>query len=60
MSRPTGGKRLAKMIHDGKINKAYLWVDTYNQLVSEIAGTITCGVDFRGHTFITENYDEKS
>ena len=39
----TGGKRLAELLQSGKIDVPYLWIDRYNQLVSDIAGTIHCG-----------------
>jgi hypothetical protein len=58
MGKITGGKRLAKMLEDGKVTKPYQWVDAYNQSVSDIAGTITCGIDFRCQHFITVEYEE--
>ncbi len=58
MKKKTGGKRLAKMLQDGKITRPYLWIDTYNQVVSDIAGTICCGVDFRNEHYVTVIDDE--
>ena len=54
----TGGKRLAELLQSGKIDRPYLWIDTYNQLVSDIAGTIHCGVDFRNNLYVSVE-DEK-
>jgi hypothetical protein len=51
----TGGVRLEKMLRGGQIDKPYLWIDTYNQLVSDIAGTIHCGVDFRNNLYVSVN-----
>ena len=42
-SEKTGGVRLASML--GQIDKPYLWIDTYNQCTSEIAGTIKARID---------------
>jgi len=41
--KATGGKRLALMEH--KIDRPYLWIDTYNQRVDDIAGTIKARID---------------
>lgn len=49
----TGGVRLEKMIRHGQINKPYLWIDTYNQITSDIAGTIMVGVDFRNQFYVS-------
>ena len=38
----TGVVRLAQLKQSGKIDRPYLWIDTYNQLVSDIAPTIMC------------------
>lgn len=40
-----GGVRLANMLKDGKIDSPYLWIDTYNQRVDEVAGTIKARID---------------
>ena len=42
-AKATGGKRLASMM--SKIDKAYLWIDTYNQRVDDVAGTIKARID---------------
>ena len=42
-NKATGGKRLASMV--SKIDRAYLWIDTYNQRVDDIAGTIKARID---------------
>lgn len=41
----TGGKRLAKMLGGGKITRPFLWIDTYNQITNDIAGTIKARID---------------
>lgn len=41
--KPTGGKRLKSMIQ--KIDRPYLWIDTYNQRVDSIAGTIKARIN---------------
>ena len=42
-SKATGGKRLASMMC--KIERPYLWIDTYNRRVDDIAGTIKARID---------------
>ena len=42
-NKATGGKRLASMMC--KIERPYLWIDTYNQRVDDIAGTIKARID---------------
>ena len=50
----TGGVRLAKLIKSGNVDRPYLWVDSYNQLVAEgITGTITTRIDAGACWFIT-------
>lgn len=49
----TGGKRLEKMIRGGVINKSGLWIDTYNQTTSEIAGTIKARIDTNCMYFVS-------
>ena len=56
----TGGVRLAQLKQTGKIDRPYLWIDTYNQLVSDIAGTIHCGVDFRNNLYVSVMADNKA
>ena len=58
MNKKTGGKRLAKMLRDRKITRPFLWIYTYNQVVSDIAGTICCGVDFRNEHYISVENEE--
>ena len=41
----TGGVRLASMLRGGQIDRPYLWIDTYNQCVNDIAGTIKARID---------------
>ena len=41
--KATGGKRLASMMC--KIEQPYLWIDTYNKRVDDIAGTIKARID---------------
>ena len=36
-----------------------VWLDAYNQAVSDIAGTITVGVSYRCQTFVTIMTNEK-
>lgn len=50
----TGGVRLAQMIADGKIDRGGLFIDTYNQTTSDIAGTIQVGIDFRNIYYVTQ------
>ena len=52
----TGGKRLEKMLREGKIPcRGGVWIDTYNQTTDEdTAGTICCGVDFRNEIYVTD------
>lgn len=54
MKTKTGGVRLAQLKQSGKIDRPYLWIDTYNQLVSDIAGTVHCGVDFRNNLYVSD------
>lgn len=42
-NKATGGKRLASMEY--KIDRPYLWIDTYNQRVDDVAGTIKARID---------------
>jgi len=49
--KATGGVRLAKMIH--KVNKPYLWIDTYNQCVSDIAGTIKARINSNNMYYVS-------
>lgn len=44
---------MKKLLESGKVNRPYLWIDTYNQCVSDIAGTITIGVDFRNGYYVS-------
>lgn len=54
MSREkTGGVRLEKMLRGGQISKPYLWIDTYNQCVNEIAGTIKARIDSNCMYFVS-------
>ena len=55
----TGGKHLAELLSSGKIDRPYLWIDTYNQLVSDIAGTIHCGVDYLNNHYISVEDNEQ-
>ena len=54
MTIKTGGKRLARLIRGGAINRPYLWIDTYNQCVRDnVCGTIMMGVDFRNMYYVS-------
>lgn len=54
MSREkTGGVRLEKMIRGGQITRPYLWIDTYNQVTNEIAGTIKARIDSNCMYFVS-------
>lgn len=56
----TGGQRLHRLLESGKVPvRGGVWLDTYNQAVSDIAGTITVGVSYRCQTFVTIMTDEK-
>ena len=50
----TGGVRLTQMIKDGKIDRTWLWIDTYNQSTKhgEI-GTIKSRIDSNCMYFVT-------
>lgn len=48
----TGGKRLQRMLP--KIDRGGLWIDTYNQCVNDIAGTIKARVNSNLY-FISED-----
>lgn len=51
--KKTGGVRLARMIRGGQVNKPYLWIDTYNQRTSNIAGTIKARIDSNCMYFVS-------
>lgn len=51
--KPTGGVRLEKMLRRGQIDKPYLWIDTYNQVTNEIAGTIKARIDSNCMYFVS-------
>ena len=53
MSKATGGMRLARLLP--KIHRGGVWVDTYNQCVSDIAGTITSRIEDYNH-FVSDDY----
>ena len=56
MSNPrekTGGVRLESMIAARQINKPWLWIDTYNQVVNDIAGTIKARIDTNCMYFVS-------
>lgn len=52
-----GCKTLHQMILQGKIERAPLWIDDYNKVTNEIAGTICIGISFRNHYYVSV-YDE--
>lgn len=54
----SGGIRLARMIRGGLISKSYLWIDSYNQIVSDIAGTITTRIDGACQYFVSIEDEE--
>ncbi len=59
MSREkTGGVRLEKMIREGQINRPYLWIDTYNQVTNEVAGTIKARIDSNCMYFVSVPNEE--
>ena len=49
----TGGVRLASLMQSGKIDRPYLWIDTYNQCVSDIAGTLKARIDSNNMYFVS-------
>lgn len=53
MRERTGGVRLEKMLRGGQINRPYLWIDTYNQVTNEIAGTIKARIDSNCMYFVS-------
>lgn len=52
----TGGKRLQRMLP--KIDRGGLWIDTYNQCVNDIAGTIKARVNANLY-FVSEEYEPR-
>lgn len=50
-SRATGGRRLASMIR--KVDRPFLWIDTYNQRVDDVAGTIKARIDGNNMYFVS-------
>lgn len=53
MRKINGCKTLHKMIREGKIDRPYMWIDDYNQITNDIAGTICVGISFRNHFFVS-------
>lgn len=53
----TGGKRLQRMLP--KIDRGGLWIDTYNQSVSDIAGTIKARVNANCMYFVSDEYEPR-
>lgn len=54
----TGGVRLQRMIH--KVNKPYLFIDTYNQrVIDNISGTVLTGIDFRNMYYVSVPHDKR-
>ncbi len=54
----TGGSRLAATIEKGVVLfKDGQWIDTYNQVSSNIAGTILTGIDFRCMHYVTQVFE---
>lgn len=51
--KATGGVRLETMIRGGQVDKPYLWIDTYNQCTSDIAGTIKARIDSNCMYFVS-------
>lgn len=49
----TGEKALASMLKDGMINQPFLWIDTYNQRVDVIAGTIKARIDSNNMFYVS-------
>ena len=52
----TGGKRLQRMLP--KIDRGGLWIDTYNQCVNDIAGTIKARVNSNLY-FVSEDLSDE-
>lgn len=55
----TGGVRLKKMLQGGVICRPWIWIDTYNQCVNDIAGTIKARIDTNCMYFVSvmEDYE---
>ena len=51
--KATGGVRLESMRH--KIDRPFLWIDTYNQCVNELAGTLKARIDANCMYFVSTN-----
>lgn len=49
----TGGVRLERMIRGGQICQPWLWIDSYNSIVSDIAGTITTRIDAASQMYVS-------
>ena len=45
--------RLVNMLQHGQIDRPYLWIDEYNQIVSEIAGTICREINRISHHYVS-------
>lgn len=53
-----GIKRLENLLKSGKVPIRGVWLDAYNQVVSDIAGTIAARINDSNH-FITILADEE-
>lgn len=51
--KATCGVRLESMRH--KIDRPFLWIDTYNQCVNELAGTLKARIDANCMYFVSTN-----
>lgn len=58
IDKPTGGKRLKSMIKN--IDRPYLWIDTYNQRVDSIAGTIKARINNNCMYFVSVKDERKT
>lgn len=54
--KATGGVRLQRMLH--KIDGGGQWIDTYNQRVDDIAGTIKARINSNCMYFVSDEYGE--
>lgn len=56
--KATGGVRLEHMLK--KIDRPFLWIDTYNQCVNDLAGTIKSRIDSNCMYFVSVPLNNES
>lgn len=53
-----GCRTLHEMVRNGQIEKAWLWIDDYNKVTNDIAGTIVVGISYQNHYHVSV-YEEQ-